>query len=103
MIVGVQAEAGDGLGDDAFEGEGEVVGALEEELFGVGVGDKVGAVTGELGTEVGALVAGKPEGAGGDGGIGAADHFELEVGDDAGEGDGRVVEKGSVAVATDLF
>ena len=69
----------------------------------MGIGDEVGAVAGEFGAEVGALEAGEPEGAGGDGGIGAADHLELEIGDDAGERDGRMREEGAVAEAPDLL
>lgn len=103
VIVLMEAEAGDGLGDDALASEGDVVGALEEVLFGVGVVDEVGAVFGEFGAEVGALVAGEPEGAFGDGGIWTADHFKFEIGDDSVERNGRVSEEGARAEAAELF
>ncbi len=70
VVVLVHAVAGDGVGDDALQGEGVVVGALEEELFGMGIVDEVGSVAGELGAEVGAVEAGEPEGAWGKGGVG---------------------------------
>src|SRR5450756_1167569 len=46
VVVGVKAEAGDGLSDDAEAGEIDVVGALKEFLCGVGILDEVGSVAG---------------------------------------------------------
>jgi hypothetical protein len=103
VVVLVEAVAGDGLGDDALLGECVVVGATEELLGGMGIGDEVRAVFCELGAEVGAVEAGEPESAGGDGGVGAADHLELEVGDDGVEGDGGMGEEGAVAEAAHLL
>jgi len=103
VVVLVEAVAGDGLGDDAAFCEGVVVGALEEVLGGVGVCGDGCAVLGECGAEVGAFVAGEPEGARGEGGIGASHHFEFEVGDDFVEGKGCVVEEVLVAEAAELF
>ncbi len=85
VIVGSEAVAGDGLGDDAVAGEVEVVRAPEEVLGGMRVGDERGAVAGESWAEVGALPSGEPELIGTDGGVGLADHLELEIGDDGGE------------------
>ena len=103
VVVGVQAEAGDGVGDDALLGEGVVVGALEEFLVGVGIVDEAGAVFGEFGAEVGAVEAGEPESAFGDEWVWAADHLEFEVGDDAGKRDRWVLEEGRVAEAAQFF
>ncbi len=103
VVVLVEAEAGDGLGDDALESESVVVGALEEFFAGVGVVDEVRAVFCKFGAEIGAVEAGEPEGSGRDGGVGPANHLEFEVGDDAGEWDGRMREEGLVAEAPDLF
>ena len=103
MVVGVETEAGDSVGDDALTGEGYVVGALEELLLGVGVLDEVCTVSGELGAEGGALIAGEPKGSGGDGGVGTADHLELEVRDDIGERCGWCGQEGASAEAADLF
>lgn len=103
VVVLVETEAGDGLRDDAMESEGVIVGAAEELLLGVGVSDEMGSVMCEFGAEVGALESGEPEGAGGNGGIGPADHLELEVGGDGGERHGRMGEKCPVAEAAELF
>ena len=91
------------MGDDALKGEADVVGALEELLLRVRVLDEVSAVFGQLGAEVGALVTGEPESSGGDGWIGAADHLELEVGDDAGERSWWRGKEGAGAEAADLL
>ncbi len=103
VVVLVQSVAGDGLGDDTLLCQRIVVRALEEMLRRVRVVDQVGAVFGELGAEVGAVEAGEPERSGGDGRVGTADHLELEVGDDAGEWDRRMREKGAVAEAAKLL
>ena len=70
---------------------------------GVRIGKQVGAVLRQFGAEVGAVEAGEPERVGGDGGIGPADHFEFEVGDDGGQRHGRVGEEAGVAEAAKLF
>ena len=80
-----------------------VVRAPEEMLRRVRVVDQVGAVFCELGAEVGAVEAGKPERSSGDRRVRTADHLELEIGDDAGERDGRMREKGAVAEAAKLL
>src|ERR1017187_2877604 len=103
VVVLVQAVAGDGLGDDSLAGEGEVVGALEEVLGGVRVGDEAGTVAGEFRAEVGAIEAGEPEHTRRDGRIGAADHLEFQGGDAGGERDGRMREEGGVAEAANLL
>ncbi len=103
MVIGVEAEAGDGVRDDTLASEGDIVGALEELLLGVRVLDEVGTLFGELGPESGALVAGEPESSGRDGGVGAADHLEFQVGDDVGEWSGRGGEEGAGAEPTNLF
>ena len=69
----------------------------------MGIVDQMSAVLCQLGAEVGAVEAGEPERSGGNGGVGAADHLEFEVGDDAGERNGRMGEEGAVAEAADLF
>lgn len=91
------------MSDDALAGKGDVVGADKELLVRVGVVDEWGAVAGKGGAEVGTIEAGEPEESGWDSGVGAADHFELEVGDDGGEGHGRVREEGVIAEAAELF
>ncbi len=91
------------MGDDALTSEVDVVGALEEHLFGVWVFDEVGTVVREFWAEIGALEAGKPEGAVGNGGVVATDHFELKVGDNAGERDGRVLKEGAGAEASEFL
>ena len=58
MVVLVETEAGDGVGDDASLGEGEVVGSPEELLTGVRIAYKTSPVLGEFGAEVGAVEAG---------------------------------------------
>lgn len=88
MVVGVEAEAGDGVGDDALTCEGDVVGTLEKLLFGVGVLHKMGAVACEFRTESGAFEAGQPECSRRDGRVRSSDHLKLKVGDDGVEGDG---------------
>lgn len=103
VVVLVQAEAGDGVCDDALTGESDVVGALEELLLGVWIVDQVCTMFGEFRAEVGALVAGEPEGSGRDGGIGAADHLKFQVGDDAGEWCRRMREEGACAESANLF
>ncbi len=103
VVVLVQAEAGDGVGDDTLVRERVVIGSLKEVLRRVRVVDQMGAMFGEFRAEVGAFEAGEPERSGGDRWVGPADHLELEVGDDAGERDRRVREEGAVAKATNLF
>src|SRR6185312_16725367 len=61
VVVLMQAEAGDGLGDDAGPCERVVVRTLEELLCGVRIGDEVRAVTGEFRPKVRAFVSGEPE------------------------------------------
>src|SRR6185437_12017658 len=48
VVVLVESEAGDGLGDDALERKGVVVGAAEEMLSGVGIVDQMSAVLCQL-------------------------------------------------------
>jgi hypothetical protein len=69
------------VGDDALACERIVIGALEEELFGVRIVDELGSVTYELGSKIRAGEARKPERACGHGRIGTPDHLEFEVGD----------------------
>src|ERR1035437_6421188 len=97
MVILVQPVAGDGLGDDALACEGDIVGALEEVLLGVRIGEDGGSVFDEFGTEVGAVVAGEPESSWGNGRVGAADHLELKVRDNGGERHGRTLEEAGVA------
>ena len=54
MVVRMQAEAGNSVGNDALPGETVVVGSLEEILFGVRVGDQVGSMARQLGPQVAA-------------------------------------------------
>lgn len=103
MVVLVQTEARDGVGDDALGGEGVVVGTAEELFFGVWIVDEVSAVSGEFGAKVGAIEAGEPEGAGGDSRVRAADHLEFEVGDNCGEWKGRMGEEGAISKAAYLL
>lgn len=103
VVVLVESEAGDGLGDDTEVGEVDVVGALEEVFGGVRIVDEVSTVSGELWAEVGAIEACEPEGSGGNGGVGAADHFELEVGDDGVERERGMLEEGASPEAAKFF
>ena len=48
---------------------------------------------GQFGAEVRSIVAAEPEIAFGYGGIGTADHFKFEVGDDVGERDGGMLAR----------
>ena len=91
------------MSDDSLAGEGDSCRSAGRSSGGVGVGDEVGAVSGEFGAERGAVEAGEPESVGGNGGVGAADHLEFEVGDDGGERDGRMREEGGVAEAANLL
>ena len=60
MVVGVKPKAGDGLGNDSAPGETVVIGPLEEILFGMRIGNQVGAVACEFGAQIAALETGKP-------------------------------------------
>lgn len=103
VVVVVQVEARDCLRDDALASEGDVVGAQEESFGGAGILDQGSAVAGEGWAEVGPAIASEPEVSGRDGGIGPADHFKLEVGDDRGEIDGWMGEEGTIAEAANLL
>jgi len=82
VVVGAESVAGNGLSDDAAAGKVEIVGALEEVLGGMRIGDERRAVFGKRGAEIGAFPSGKPKLAGTDGAVGLADHLELEIGND---------------------
>lgn len=103
MVVLVEAEAGDGMGDYALRGKSEVVGSAEELLLLVGVVDEAGTVFGKLGTKVGSVEAGEPKSAGWNCGVWAADHLELQIRDNGGEGNGRMREKRPIAEAAQLL
>ena len=103
MVVGVEAKAGDGVGDDALTCEGDVVGTLEELFLGVGVLHKMGTVACEFRSESGAFEAGQPKSSRRDGRVRSSDHLKLKVGDDGVEGDGRVLEECTSAEAAHLL
>src|ERR1700744_4781895 len=89
MIILVESVAGDGVGDDTLHGKRIVVGAPEEVLIRMRVFNQVGAMLGQFWPEIGTLEPSKPKRSGGNSRIGAPDHLELQVSDDAGERHGR--------------
>lgn len=103
VVVSVEPEAGDGLSDDALEGKSIVVGAAEELLFWVRVVDEMSAMLRQFGAKIGAVEACEPESSSRNRGVRPPDHFKLEIGDDAGEGNGRVREEGGIPEAAYLF
>ncbi len=58
VVVLMEAEAGDGVGDHTLQRKGVVVGSAEELLFRVRILGEVGTVLCELGAEIGAFKAG---------------------------------------------
>src|SRR5438874_2252120 len=61
MVVLVQAIAGDRLRDDSLQCQIVVIRSGEEILCGMGVGDQVGPVSGEFGTQIASVEAGEPQ------------------------------------------
>lgn len=103
MVVMVQAEAGDSVGNDALACQRVVIGPLEKLFLRMRIVDEVSAMLRELSPEVGAVVTRKPQRARRHRRIGPADHLKLEVGDNLRQWDRRMGEKGTIAEAADLF
>src|SRR5437868_9074441 len=103
VIVRVQAKAGDGLRDHAFERESVVIGAGEEVLFWMRICDQPGAMRGEFRAEIRALPATQPQFVRLNFRIGAADHFKFKVGRDVHEGNRRFFAEVHGAIASTSF
>src|SRR5262249_60838763 len=103
VILLMQAVARDGMRDDPAFSQGEVIRTHEESLLGMRIGYQFGAMLGQFWTKVASLVAGEPELVVLNGGIGAANHLELEIGDDVCQGRGRVIQEVLVSLAARLF
>src|SRR5271170_6458090 len=99
MVVLVQAVARKSVGDDSLLGQGVIVRALKEMLRGMRVADQMCAVPGQLRAQIGAIESCEPERSGGDDRIRSADHFELEIRDDAGNRNRRMRKEGAVSEA----
>lgn len=103
VIVGMQAEARNGMGDNPGPCESNVVGALKEALRGMRIRNQPGAVARKFRAKVGTLVSGEPKSEFANRRIGPADHFEFQVGHDRSERNRRAREETSISVPANLF
>src|SRR5215213_2999098 len=81
VVVGVQAEAGNGVSNNSLPSERVIIRTLKKVFFRMWVLNKPGSSFREFGPEIGAFVARQPQLFRSDFRIRAADHLEFEVRD----------------------
>src|SRR5258708_26870295 len=103
VVVLVQAVAGDGVRDDAAFCQRIVVRALEKMLRGMRIGHQLRPMLGQFRAKVAAVESCEPEFIGLYGGIGPPDHFKFQVGHNAGQRHGRMLQEILVALSAGFF
>src|SRR4029077_4027210 len=93
VIVGMEAEAGDGLGDHALFGQSVIIRTLEELLLWMRISHQLGAMLRQFRAQVTALITGKPEFIRFYRGVRTSDHLKFQVSDDVFERHRRMLKK----------
>src|SRR5438067_1892408 len=103
VVIAVQTETRNRVGDDSLRRQHVVVGTTEEILLRMRISDEPRAMLREFRPQIRSFIAGQPERVGGNGRIRATNHFEFKIGDKTFDRCGRMLLKIARAPTANLL